>query len=127
VNIGGAMLGQQLVYDAYLEADKFINIPIAKHHALTRVTLGMKNLYGILGGNRSRLHQDIHNSLADLASFLRPSLVIVDAWRMLLRNGPQGGSLADVEDRKMIVACTDQVAIDAYAGQTFFDLAASTT
>jgi uncharacterized protein (DUF362 family) len=123
VNIGGAMLGQQLVYDAYLEADKFINIPIAKHHALTRVTLGMKNLYGILGGNRSRLHQDIHNSLADLASFLRPSLVIIDAWRILLRNGPQGGSLADVEDRKMIVACTDQVAIDAYAGQTFFDLA----
>ena len=123
VNIGGAMLGQQLVYDAYLEADKFINIPIAKHHALTRVTLGMKNLYGILGGNRSRLHQDIHNSLADLASFLRPSLVIIDAWRVLLRNGPQGGSLADVEERKMLVACTDQVAIDAYAGGTFFGLA----
>lgn len=123
VNIGGAMLGQQLVYDAYLEADKFINIPIAKHHALTRVTLGMKNLYGILGGNRSRLHQDIHNSLADLASFLRPSLVIIDAWRVLLRNGPQGGSLADVEERKMLVACTDQVAVDAYAGEAFFGLA----
>jgi uncharacterized protein (DUF362 family) len=123
VNIGGAMLGRQLVYDAYLEADKFINIPIAKHHALTRVTLGMKNLYGILGGNRSRLHQDIHNSLADLASFLRPSLVIVDAWRVLLRNGPQGGSLADVDERKMLVACTDQVAVDAYAGETFFGLA----
>lgn len=122
VNIGGAMLGRQLVYDAYLEADKFINIPIAKHHSLTRVTLGMKNLYGILGGNRSRLHQDIHNSLADLAFFLRPSLVIVDAWRVLLRNGPQGGSLADVEERKMLVASTDQVAVDAYAGETFFGL-----
>lgn len=122
VNIGGAMLGRQLVYDAYLEADKFINIPIAKHHSLTRVTLGMKNLYGILGGNRSRLHQDIHNSLADLAFFLRPSLVIVDAWRVLLRNGPQGGSLADVEERKTLVACTDQVAVDAYAGGTFFGL-----
>jgi uncharacterized protein (DUF362 family) len=121
-NIGGAMLGRQLVYDAYLEADKFINLPIAKHHSLTKATLGMKNLYGILGGNRSRLHQDIHNSLADLANFLRPTLVIMDAWRILLRNGPQGGSLADVEDRKMLVACTDQVAIDAYAGETFFGL-----
>lgn len=122
VNIGGAMLGRQPVYDAYLDADKFINIPIAKHHGLTRVTLGMKNLYGILGGNRSRLHQDIHNSLADLASFLRPTLVLLDAWRVLLRNGPQGGSLADVDERHMLVACTDQVAIDAFGGEQFFGL-----
>lgn len=122
VNIGGAMLGRQLIYDAYLEADKLINIPIAKHHGLTRVTLGMKNLYGILGGNRSRLHQDIHNSLADLADFLRPTLVIIDAWRVLLRNGPQGGSLADVEERHMLLASTDQVAIDALAGAEFFGL-----
>lgn len=124
VNIGGAMLGRQPVYDAYLEADKLINIPVAKHHSLTRVTLGMKNLYGILGGNRSRLHQDIHNSLADLADFLRPTLVIVDAWRVLLRNGPQGGSLADVEERRMLLASTDQVAIDALAGAEFFGLSA---
>ncbi|MFZ1728722.1 MAG: DUF362 domain-containing protein [Bacteroidota bacterium] len=123
-NIGGVMLGRQLVYDAYLEADKFINIPIAKHHSLTQATLGMKNLYGILGGNRSRLHQDIHNSLADLANFLRPTLVIMDAYRILLRNGPQGGSLSDVEDRRMLIASTDQVAIDAYAGETLFNLSA---
>lgn len=122
VNMGGAMLGTQLVYDSYLEADKCINIPIAKHHGLTRVTLGMKNLYGIIGGNRARLHQDINNSIADLGNFLRPTLVIVDAWRILLRNGPQGGSLADVEERRMLVASTDQVAIDAYAGKEFFGL-----
>ncbi|MDX9758612.1 MAG: DUF362 domain-containing protein [Bacteroidota bacterium] len=122
VNIGGAMLGRQSVYDAYLEADKFINLPIAKHHSLTRVTLGMKNLYGILGGNRSRLHQDIHNSLADLAHFVRPTLVLLDAWRVLLRNGPQGGSLADVEERRMLVAGTDPVALDAFGGAEFFGL-----
>ncbi len=123
VNIGGLVLGRQPVYDAYLEADKFISIPIAKHHGLTRATLGMKNLYGVLGGNRSRLHQSIDESLADLANFLRPTLVLMDAWRILLRNGPQGGSLADVEERRMLVACTDQVAIDAYAGELFFGLA----
>ena len=122
VNIGGALLGRQPVYDAYLEADKFINLPIAKHHGLTRVTLGMKNLYGILGGNRSRLHQDIHNSLADLAHFLRPTLILLDAWRILLRNGPQGGSLGDVDERRMLVACTDPVAIDAFGGAEFFGL-----
>ena len=82
----------------------------------------MKNLYGILGGNRSRLHQDIHHSIVDLASFLRPTLVLLDATRVLLRNGPQGGSLADVEERNTLVASTDQVALDACGGELFFDL-----
>jgi uncharacterized protein (DUF362 family) len=124
VNLGGAMLGTQLVLRPFLEADKIINIPIAKHHSLTGATLGMKNLYGILGGNRSRLHQDINNSIADLANFLRPTLTILDAWRVLRRNGPQGGNLADVETRKTIAASTDPVALDAWAGETFFGFSA---
>jgi uncharacterized protein (DUF362 family) len=123
VNMGGAMLGTQKVDEAYLQADKFINIPIAKHHGLTRVTLSMKNLYGILGGNRSRLHQDIHNSIADLARFLRPTLVIMDAYRVLLHGGPQGGSLQDVDDARTIALGTDPVAVDAWSGAEFFGLA----
>ncbi|MDT8324466.1 MAG: DUF362 domain-containing protein [Bacteroidota bacterium] len=124
VNMGGHMLGTQMVYDVYLEADKFINVPIAKHHSLTRVTLGMKNLYGILGGNRSRLHQEIDQSICDLATFLQPTLIVLDATRVLLRNGPQGGSLADVEARNMLVISNDQVALDACGGELFFNLSA---
>ena len=122
VNLGGKMLGKQLVYKSYLEADKFINVPIAKHHSLTGATLGMKNLYGILGGNRSRLHQEIQNSLADLLNFLRPTLTILDAYRVLRRNGPQGGNTADVEMKRLLVASTDPVAIDAYASEHIFSL-----
>lgn len=122
VNIGGHMLGKQMVYDIYLEADKFVNVPVAKHHSLTRTTLGMKNLYGILGGNRSRLHQEIDKSLCDLGTFLQPTLIVLDATRVLLRNGPQGGSLADVEERNMLVVSNDQVALDACGGELFFDL-----
>lgn len=55
--------------------------------------------------------------------FLRPTLIILDANRILLRNGPQGGSLSDVEERNMLLACTDPVAIDACGGELFFDLA----
>ncbi len=124
VNMGGHVLRTQLVYDVYLEADKFINIPIAKHHTMTRATLGMKNLYGILGGNRSRLHQEIHHSIADLANFLRPTLVVLDAYRMLLRNGPQGGSLDDVDDTRTLIASVDQVAVDAWATEVLFSLTA---
>jgi uncharacterized protein (DUF362 family) len=122
VNMGGKSLGRQLVYETYLDADKFINVPIAKHHSLTGATLAMKNLYGLLGGNRSRLHQDIHNGLADLGNFMRPTLTILDAFRVLRRNGPQGGNLSDVEQYNLLVASTDPVAVDAYASRNIFAL-----
>ncbi|MGA3026930.1 MAG: DUF362 domain-containing protein [Bryobacteraceae bacterium] len=122
VDLRGAVLGSWPVLNPFLAADKVINIPIAKHHSLTGATLGMKNWYGILGGPRHRLHQRIHESLVDLAEFMRPTLTIVDACRVLLRNGPGGGSLADVAAAKTLVAGTDPVAVDAYAAKTWWDL-----
>ncbi len=122
VNLRGEMLTDWPVFEVFLETDKVINLPIAKHHCLTGATLGMKNWYGILGGQRHRLHQRIHESLVDLASFMRPTLTIIDAYRVLIRNGPVGGSLADVELRKMLAAGTDPVALDAWAVQTFWEI-----
>ncbi len=122
VNLRGDSLGVWPVLEPFLTADKVLNVPIAKHHSLTGVTLGMKNWYGILGGQRSRLHQRIHESLADLAAFMRPTLTIMDAYRVLMRNGPTGGSLADVELRKTLIASTDPVALDAYVAKAFWDI-----
>jgi len=122
VNLRGDALGVWPVLDPCLEADKVINLPIAKHHSLTGVTIGMKNWYGIIGGQRSRFHQRIHESLADLAAFMRPAVTLVDAWRVLMRNGPTGGSLADVAERKTLVASTDPVAADAYVARAFWDI-----
>jgi uncharacterized protein (DUF362 family) len=109
------------VYTAILEADKVINIPIAKHHSLSTLTLGMKNWYGLLGGQRKELHQNIHKSIADLAAFIRPTLTIIDAYRILLRNGPQGGSLNDVKMMNTVAVSIDPVAADAFAS-TLFDI-----
>jgi len=120
VDLRGAVLGPWPVLDPFLAADKVINIPVAKHHSLTGATLGMKNWYGILGGPRHRLHQRIHESLVDLADFMRPTLTIIDGWRVLLRNGPSGGSLADVVDGNTIVAGTDPVAVDAWAARNWW-------
>ncbi len=122
VNLRGDVLTTWPVLEPFLTADKFINLPIAKHHSLTGCTLGMKNLYGIIGGQRSRLHQRIHDSLVDLTAFVRPTLTIVDAYRVLMRGGPTGGSLADVEFKKTLLAGTDPVAIDAYAAKAWWDL-----
>jgi uncharacterized protein (DUF362 family) len=122
VNLGGDVLATWPVLEPFLAADKIINLPIAKHHNLTGCTLGMKNFYGIIGGQRSRLHQRINESLADLLAFARPTLTILDAYRVLMRGGPTGGSLADVEFKKTLVAGTDPVAIDSYAAKAWWDL-----
>jgi uncharacterized protein (DUF362 family) len=122
VDLRGDVLRAWPVFEPFLAADKMINIPIAKHHSLTGATLGMKNWYGILGGQRQRLHQRIHESLADLAAFMRPTLTIIDAYRVLLRNGPSGGNLEDVALKKTLIAGTDPVALDAYAAKAFWNL-----
>ena len=122
VDLGGVVLKSWPVFTPFLEADKIFNLPIAKHHGLVGVTLGMKNWYGILGGQRNRLHQQIHQSLADLANFMLPTVTLLDCYRILLRNGPTGGNLEDVALKKTMVAGTDPVAIDAYVAKAYWNL-----
>jgi len=122
VDIGGVVLKNWPIFKPFLEADKVFNLPIAKHHSLVGVTLGMKNWYGILGGERNRLHQQIHQSLVDLANFMLPTATLMDCYRVLLRNGPTGGNLEDVAIKKTLVAGTDPVAIDAYVAKAYWNL-----
>ena len=114
MRLKGEVLDVWPVYTPLVNADKVINVPIAKHHNLARYTGAMKNWYGSLGGRRNRLHQNIDVSIADLAQFIQPTLTIVDATRVLMRNGPQGGNIADAKDMHTVIATTDQVAADAY-------------
>jgi len=115
IRLGGQVLGQWPVFRPLVTADKVINVPVAKHHNLAKYTGAMKNWYGLLGGRRNRLHQNIDVSIADLATFMQPTLTVIDATRVLLRNGPQGGNIADAKDMHTVIASVDQVAADAYA------------
>jgi len=117
MRLRGEVLDDWPVYTPLVNADKVINVPVAKHHNLAKYTAAMKNWYGLLGGRRNRLHQNIDVSIADLAQFLQPTLTIVDAVRVLMRNGPQGGNVADAKDMNTIIVTTDQVAADAYGCQ----------
>jgi uncharacterized protein (DUF362 family) len=121
--LNGELLSVWPIFTPIIEADKLINLPIVKHHNLSRATMGMKNWYGILGGRRNQLHQNIDISVADLATFIRPTLTIMDAYRVLVSGGPQGGNLNDVKLMKTVVAGIDPVAIDAY-GATLLGLRA---
>jgi uncharacterized protein (DUF362 family) len=81
----------------------------------------MKNWYGLLGGRRNQFHQNIHDAVADLAFMATPTFVILDATRILMRNGPTGGSLADVKPGNAIIAGIDPVAVDAYGCETLLE------
>ena len=124
VEINGIALKSWPLYTEIFEADKLINIPIAKHHGLAKLTMAMKNWMGVMGGFRSNIHQRLDESLAYLCIKIKPTLTILDAVRILTANGPQGGSLADVKKLDTVIAGIDQVAVDSY-GATLFGMKGS--
>lgn len=107
------------VFVPLVEADKVINLPVAKHHSLSTLTLGMKNWIGAVGGRRNKLHQDIHMTIVDLAQFFNPTLTLIDSIRIMTRNGPSGGSTADVAQKNTLILSDDPVAADARAARLF--------
>ncbi|UCG39534.1 MAG: DUF362 domain-containing protein, partial [bacterium] len=118
----GIVVRQWPLYEEALRADVIVNVPVAKHHSISGLTLGMKNLMGLMGGNRGTFHTGIGQKLADLTSVIMPQLTVLDATRILVRNGPTGGRLEDVRIVNRVAASTDPVALDAY-GATLFGVA----
>ena len=119
--LNGEWLKEWEVYTDFVEADKIINVPIAKTHSLSKLSLGVKNWLGALGGNRNQLHQKLDQAMIDLAAFFKPCLTVMDGWRILIRNGPQGGRLSDTKLYKTVVAGVDYIAVDS-AAASFFDM-----
>jgi uncharacterized protein (DUF362 family) len=109
------------VYEEILKADLLINMPIAKHHSLSTLTLAMKNLMGVLGGSRGIYHGDMHKSIVDFNKAIKSHLVILDATRILTDHGPNGGTARDVRELRTVVFGTNPVTVDAYAA-TFFNI-----
>lgn len=95
------------------KVDLFINLPTAKSHSATAVSLGLKNLMGLIW-DRQTFHQDfdLHQGVADLATVLKPQLTIIDALEILKTGGPSGPG--EVESFGGVVAGVDPVAVDAY-------------
>lgn len=121
MTIQGETLKSWPLYVDIFEADKVINVPIAKTHGLGKLSMSMKNWMGVMGGARNKIHQKLNESLVDLALKIKPTLTILDAVRILTANGPQGGNLADVKKLDMVIVGKDQVAVDSY-GATLFGM-----
>lgn len=117
----GRRLKSWKMYIEALNADVLINVPIAKHHSTSRLTMAMKNLMGVLGGNRGDLHNQLGQNLADINTVIKPNLTILDAYRILTAHGPNSGTPDDVKLTKQVIVGTDPVAVDSY-GATLFGL-----
>jgi uncharacterized protein (DUF362 family) len=115
LDLRGQVLGEWEVLQPLVDADRVINVPVVKHHSLSRGTLGMKNWFGAIVGRRNTLHQRIDQVCAELGAAFRPTLTVVDGTRVLTGGGPTGGSLDLVREEDVVAAATDPVAVDAWA------------
>jgi uncharacterized protein (DUF362 family) len=116
---GGVYLKETLVNKYILESDAFINLPVAKQHSAAGLTIGMKNLMGITGDNRSRWHWDLHQAISDINMAVKSDLTVVDAIAIMTRRGPTGGSLSYLEDTDTIIASPGVAQADAETSLLF--------
>ncbi|WP_027938386.1 DUF362 domain-containing protein [Anaeroarcus burkinensis] len=117
VNMGGTILKEVLFSKDVLEADVFINFPILKHHGITKVTLGMKNMMGLVW-DRGYFHKtDLNQAIAELAAYRKPQLTIMDATRGIIDHGPVGPGT--IQEWNQVVFGVDTVAVDAYGAKLF--------
>jgi len=114
----GRQITSWRIYQDIIKTDVLINVPIAKHHSLARLTLGGKNLLGVVP-DPNRFHRNLSQRVADLVSLVRPDLTVMDAVRILKTHGPTGGSLNDVQQTDTVIASHDIVAADAWAATLF--------
>ena len=115
-------LKESLITKAALECDCFINVPVAKHHRTPILTLAMKNHLGVTDDDHQKTwHRNINQSIADFALHFKPKLTVIDAYRILLRNGPYGGNLQDVQLTRKCIAGVNQASVDA-VGSTLFPM-----
>ncbi|MBN2143207.1 MAG: DUF362 domain-containing protein [Candidatus Aureabacteria bacterium] len=116
---GAKILKDALVHELILDSDVFINMPVLKHHGSARLTIAMKNLMGIVWDRHFWHRNDLHQCIADFCLFKKPDLNVIDAYRVLMRNGPRGGSESDVSTLKTLILSRDMVAGDAAAAKIF--------
>jgi len=115
----GKSLKNAKVHEKILECDVFINVPVLKHHGASHISVAMKNLMGIVWDRRYWHSNDLQQCIADMASYRKPDLNIIDGYRVLKKNGPKGVSVNDVSLEKAQIISTDIVAADAAAAKIF--------
>jgi uncharacterized protein (DUF362 family) len=109
----GKVLERVEVIKEVLDNSVLINVPVAKSHSATGVSMGMKGLMGLIWDRESFHSQyNINQAIADLGTVIKPQLTILDATRALASGGP--GGPGEVKKPNLIIAGIDPVAVDSY-------------
>ncbi len=116
---GGKRLKQTMVHELMLDSDLVINAPILKSHSGATLTIAMKNLMGVVWDRRYWHRNNLHQCIADFTTFCKPQLNVIDAYNVMMRNGPRGVSTADVAKKNFLIISPDIVAADAAAAKIF--------
>ncbi len=115
----GKRLKDAELHELILSSDVFINVPVLKNHSSSKLSISMKNLMGIVWDRGYWHKNDLHQCMADLTTAYKPTINIVDAYNVMMRNGPRGVSKADVVQMKSLLISKDIVAADAAAAKLF--------
>ena len=119
----GKKLKDAKVFNAILNCDAWINVPILKHHSGANMTISMKNLMGIVWDRRFFHSNDLQQCIADICSLdKKPILNVVDAYRVMKTNGPRGRSIDDVALSKALFISQDIVAVDTASARFFHQI-----
>jgi uncharacterized protein (DUF362 family) len=115
----GVVLKNAKVHKLIIESDVFINVPVLKNHGGAVMSLSMKNLMGVVWDRRFYHKNDLQQCIADFSTYRLPDLNVVDGYRVMKQNGPQGVSVDDVAEMKYLIISKDMVAIDTAATKIF--------
>jgi uncharacterized protein (DUF362 family) len=87
-----------------------------KTHMSTKVTLGMKNMFGLLPDKfKGKYHaKGISKVIVDINTVLKPTLTVIDGFVGMEGRGPSGGTPVKMD---LIIAGKDVVATDAIASR----------
>jgi len=97
------------------DCDVLIDLPCMKTHAMTLVTLGMKNFQGILDdAQKYYAHRDdFEQKIVDIFKIRKPDLTLIDGLIAMEGNG--AGEQGAPHPMNMLIASRDVVAADAVA------------
>lgn len=112
----GVKLKSTKIHRSLRDCDVWFNMPVLKHHGGAKMTCSMKNYMGLVWDRQVFHSTDLQQCIADVTTYSKkPALHIVDAYRIMVQNGPQGKSENDVVSIKSLIASKDPVAADTAA------------
>ena len=111
----GTVIKSAVVYDLASQVDAIISVPVLKTHDQLEITLGLKNMKGLVNDKTKILfhREGVIEGVVELCAALKPSYTVVDGILGQEGMGPMYGLPVEMD---LIIAGKDAVAVDTVGG-----------